>query len=347
MNLKENEPLSKHTNFRIGGAARWFVEARSEDELREAIAFAGEKGVGFCVMGGGSNTLANDEGFAGVVIQMAMREIEIPTGLKSLGSPTGLKSVGIPSHFSGVEFPRDFSPVRVVAGAGAISAAVARQTADAGLKGMEWAISLPGTIGGAVRGNAGCFGGEMGDVVSSVRVLRGGTKVPGNFETVDVSRDDLRFAYRESAIKHSSDIILSVTMELQPGNRDELLAKLDETLAKRKASQPLYGGSEGCVFKNFDATDEELQRIEAKGDILTHEMKASRRISAGWIIDKLGLKGTRIGDAKISEEHGNFIVNLGTATASDVVQLIALVKTRARNEFGIQLQEEVHYLGGN
>lgn len=319
MNLKENEPLSKHTNFRIGGNARWFVEARSEDELRDAIAFAEEKGVGFCVMGGGANTLANDEGFGGVVIQMAMRTIQI-------GPNRPMGPIG------------PLGPILVTAGAGAMSAAVARQTADAGLKGMEWAISLPGTIGGAVRGNAGCFGGEMGDVVSSVHVLRDG-------ETVEVGRDDLRFAYRESAIKHSSDIILSVTMELQPGDRDELRAKLDETLAKRKASQPLYGGSAGCVFKNFDATDEELQRIETKGDILTHEMRASRRISAGWIIDKLGLKGTRIGDAKISEEHGNFIVNLGSATASDVVQLIALVKTRARNEFGIQLQEEVQYLG--
>ncbi len=307
MNLKENEPLSKHTNFRIGGNARWFVEARSEEELREAIAFAAEKGVGFCVMGGGSNTLANDEGFAGVVIQMAMRKIAI-------------------------------DGATVVAESGAMSAMVARQTADEGLKGMEWAISLPGTIGGAVRGNAGCFGGEMGDVVSSVRVLRDG-------EIVEIGRDDLRFAYRESAIKHSTDIILSVTMELLPGDRDELRAKLDQTLAKRKASQPLYGGSAGCVFKNYDATEEEAQRISAKADIPTHEMPASRRLSAGWLIDKLGLKGTRIGDARISEEHGNFIVNLGSATASDVVQLIALVKTRARNEFGIQLQEEVQYLG--
>ena len=307
MNLKENEPLSKHTNFRIGGNARWFVEARSEEELREAIAFAAEMGVGFCVTGGGSNTLANDDGFDGVVIQMAMRKIAID-------GPT------------------------VVAEAGAMSAMVARQTADSGLRGMEWAISLPGTIGGAVRGNAGCFGGEMGDVVSSVRVLRDG-------QTVDVGRSDLHFAYRESAIKHSSDIILSVTMELSPGDRDELRAKLDETLAKRKASQPLYGGSAGCVFKNYDATEDEAQRIAAKADILMHEMPASRRLSAGWLIDKLGLKGTRIGDAKISEEHGNFIVNLGAATSSDVAQLIALVKTRARDELGIKLQEEVQYLG--
>ena len=311
LNIKENEPLSKHTNFRIGGPARWFVEARSEEELREAIAFAGERGVPFRVIGGGSNTLASDEGYPGVVIQMAMR---------------------------GIEIQRDFSPVRVVAEAGAMSAAVARQTASAGLRGMEWAISLPGTIGGAARGNAGCFGGEMKDVVRSVTVLCNG-------EIVERTSADLHFGYRESAIKHSNDVILSVTMEFTPGDRDELLKKLDDTLAKRKASQPLYAGSAGCMFKNYDATEEDLQRLAKEYDVLPPEMLASRRVSAGWLIDKLGLKGTKIGNAQISPEHGNFIVNLGGATASDVAQIVALVKTRARDQVGIQLQEEVQYLG--
>ncbi len=331
MIIKENEPLSKHTNFRIGGPARWYVEARSEAEVMEAIGFAKEQDVPFCVIGGGSNTLGSDEGFVGVVIQMAMR---------------------------GITIQRDFSPVRVVAEAGAMSAAVARQTADAGLQGMEWAISLPGTIGGAVRGNAGCFGGEMSQVVQSVRLLRSefiGTFVPSVTDATPTDtkalvgkkvalNSDLHFAYRDSALKHSSDIVLSVTMELKQGDRETLLKKLDDTLAKRKASQPLYAGSAGCIFKNYDATNEDVQRIESSGDILTPEMMSSRRVSAGWLIDKLGLKGTKIGNAQISPEHGNFIVNLGGATASDVVQLIGLVKMRAQDRYGIQLQEEVQYL---
>lgn len=307
MNLKENEPLSKHTNFRIGGPARWFGEARTREEFDELVRFAAEKGVPWHVIGGGSNTLASDAGFPGVVIQMAMRKISI-------------------------------DGTTVVAEAGAMSAAVARQTADAGLQGMEWAISLPGTIGGAARGNAGCFGGEMKDVVRSVTVLCDG-------EVVERTSVDLHFGYRESAIKHSNDVILSVTMELKPGDREALLKKLDETLAKRKASQPLYAGSAGCMFKNYDATEEDLQRLAKEYDVLPPEMMTSRRVSAGWLIDKLGLKGTKIGNAQISPEHGNFIVNLGGATASDVVQVVALVKTRARNQVGIQLQEEVQYLG--
>ncbi|OGL95218.1 UDP-N-acetylenolpyruvoylglucosamine reductase [Candidatus Uhrbacteria bacterium RIFOXYB12_FULL_58_10] len=317
MTILENEPLSKHTNFRIGGPARWFVVVKDESELREAIAFAAEHGVPFRVIGGGSNVLASDEGFSGVVIQMAMRGVTI-------------------------------NGTTVTADAGAMSAAVARQTASVGLKGMEWAISLPGTIGGAVRGNAGCFGGEMKDVVRSVSVLRGK-------DVVEVVAADLRFAYRESAMKQSNDIILFVTMDLTTGDRGDLLRKIDEMLETRKTSQPLYAGSAGCMFKNYDAIEEDLQRFGRVFDLLPQEMpgsagsaiggKSSRRVSAGWLIDKLGLKGMKIGNAQISPEHGNFIINLGGATASDVAQLIALVKTRARDQVGIQLQEEVQYLG--
>jgi UDP-N-acetylmuramate dehydrogenase len=218
-----------------------------------------------------------------------------------------------------------------------MSAAVARQTANAGLAGMEWAISLPGTVGGAVRGNAGCFGGEMKDVVRSVRALR-------DDKVVELGKDELRFGYRDSALKRTSDIVLSMTLELRHGDRDALLRKLDETLARRKATQPSHAGSAGCLFKNYDATEEELQRIARELDILAPEVIASRRVSAGWLIDKLGVKGTKIGNAQISEQHGNFIVNLGGAAASDVVQLAALVKTRARDRLGIQLQEEVQCL---
>jgi UDP-N-acetylmuramate dehydrogenase len=332
LNVKENEPLSKHTNFRIGGPARWFVEARSEADVREAITFAKEQRVSYCVIGGGSNVLVSDEGFSGVVIQMAMRGVHVQRDFSPVeqdatsgraGSASGGKVAG---------------NTLVVAEAGALSTAVARQTADVGLQGLEWAVSLPGTIGGAVRGNAGCFGGEMKDSVVSVRVLRDG-------DIVEIGKDEAGFSYRESAFKHSNDIILSVTLALHPGDRGTLRQKLDETLAKRKASQPHYGGSAGCLFKNHDATDEELQRLARELDVLPYEMSASRRIPAGWLIDKLGLKGTRIGDAEISQEHGNFVVNLGKATASDVVQIIALVKTKSRDQFGIQLQEEVQYLG--
>lgn len=305
--FKENESMSKHTNFRIGGPARWFVEVRTVDELKSVLDVVSEHHISLFILGGGSNTLVNDAGFGGLVIKMAMREILI-------------------------------DGTRVKADAGVLSSALARTTAKAGLAGLAWMISLPGTVGGAVRGNAGCFGGETKDHLIEAEVLRDG-------QVISLTKDALAFAYRESAIKHNHDVILSATFELKPGDPLVLQQELDEKLASRKSSQPLDAGSAGCLFKNYEIkTDEELQRLHKKLDIPV-EMSQSRRLSAGWLIDQLDLKGTQIGGAKISEKHGNFVVNTGVATADEVVQLLALVKTRARNALGIQLEEEVQLVG--
>ncbi|MBI2475165.1 UDP-N-acetylmuramate dehydrogenase [Candidatus Uhrbacteria bacterium] len=273
----------------------------------------------YFIFGGGSNILVNDKPFKGIAIKMAMRNIVI-------------KNVSL----RGAELQSNPSLVR--AEAGALSSAVARETAKAGLSGLTWAISLPGTIGGAVRGNAGCFGGETKDHIVEVELLRDG-------EVITLKKDDLHFGYRDSVIKHNNDIVLSATFELEHGDPKKLLAELDEKLNTRKTSQPLDSGSAGCMFKNYEIkSDDELQRLKQKLDI-SPEVSSTRRISAGWLIDQLDLKGTQIGGAKVSEKHGNFLVNTGNATADDVVQLITLIKTRVRNEYGINLDEEVQYVG--
>lgn len=305
--FNENEPMAKHTNFRIGGPAKWFVEVRTIEEIKHAIKIAQDEGVKYFIFGGGSNMLVNDEGFDGIVIKIGMRSYEI-------------------------------QGTTVRAEAGVLSSALARATANRGLGGFEWAISLPGTIGGAVRGNAGCHGGETRDNLVKAEILRDG-------EIVELTNDELSFGYRESAVKHSDDIVLAATFELTEGDAVELKAQLDQNLMQRKRSQPFDGGSAGCIFKNYDIKDdEELQRLEQKLDIPT-EMSKGRRLSAGWLIDNLDLKGKQIGGAKISEVHGNFLVNTGEATADHVAQLIAFVKTRARDEYGILLEEEVKYVG--
>lgn len=281
--LKENEPLAKYVNFRIGGPARWLVEAKTEREVAEALRLAKEAGVPTFILGGGSNTLPSDQGFAGLVVKIALRSFDI-------------------------------NGTTVRADAGAMSAGLARATAEAGLAGLEWMISLPGTVGGAVRGNAGCFGGEVKDNLVSARILRSG-------RITEVSAADCAFGYRDSAFKRSDDVILSATFALAPGIPSVLKAKMEEQLAKRKASQPTNAGSAGCVFKNPPGQ------------------------SAGRLVDEAELKGQTIGDAEISQAHGNFIVNKGRATADQVVQLVALAKTRVRDRFGIQLHEEIQYLG--
>lgn len=305
--LKENEPLAKHLNFRIGGPARWFADVKTIEELEHAISVCKENDVPYFVLGGGSNTLASDDGFGGLVLKMAMRDFNIEGNT-------------------------------VVAESGVISASLARLTANAGLAGFTWAISLPGTIGGAVRGNAGCFGGETKDYLTKVDVLRDG-------EIVTLTKDELQMGYRESAVKQSEDIVLRAYFELSEGDPEELKKQLEENLNKRKAAQPLHAGSAGCVFKNYEIKDDkELARLKQDAEI-PEEMLKNRRISAGWVVDQLDLKGKKIGDAMISEEHGNFIINLGNATGDDVVQLISFVKEKARQRYGIALQEEVKYVG--
>ena len=287
MDFQENILLSMHTSFRVGGPARWFVQVKSIKEIEEAMIFAKEKNITWFILGGGTNTLVSDKGFDGLVIKMANREVKIEGG-------------------------------RVVVGSGAMTVNIARIAADAGLSGLEWAVSLPGTIGGAVRGNAGCFGGEMKDVVESISVLQ------SDF-VAERRNSDCKFGYRDSVIKHSKEIIVEVTLKLVQGDKVEIKKKMEEVMSRRNTTQPIASGTAGCVFKN--------PLVEGK------------LMSCGKIIDDLGLKGTKIGGIQISDVHGNFLINLGGATADDVVQMISLIKTRSRNGLGIQLSEEIEYIG--
>ncbi len=287
MSIKENEPMSKHLTFRIGGPAKFYVEVKTVEELKEALVLAKEKNLPWFVLGGGSNTLCSDKGFDGVVIQMANREVVVEGD-------------------------------RLTAQAGAISVAVSRSAESASLSGLEWMVSLPGTIGGAVRGNAGCFGSETKDALESVRVLR-------DDQVVELMNVDCAFAYRESAFKHNSDVVIDATFKLTVADKAKIKSKMAEVLSKRKSTQPTASGTAGCAFKN--------------------PLVDGALASSGKIIDELGLKGTKIGGISISDVHGNFLVNDGTATADDVLQLLSLIKTRARNEKGVQLQEEIQLIG--
>jgi len=305
--LKENEPLSKHTTWRIGGPACWFVEAKNPDEIQSAVQIAETAGVKYLILGGGSNVLVSDDGFEGLVIHPSLREIKVEGNF-------------------------------LTAEAGVPVSLVSRAALENNFSGLEWMITLPGTIGGAVRGNAGCFGCETGSLIKTVKLLRDG-------KIIEVAGSEMNFAYRNSLVKQNrQEIILSATFELVSGDSETIKNKMDELLAKRLASQPPAGGTAGCVFKNYIIKDNELERLKQETDI-PPEMLAKKIISAGWLIEQMDLKGKQIGGAKISEKHANFIENVANATASDVIQLIALVKMNARDRFGIQLEEEVEYIG--
>jgi len=274
--------LAKYTTFKIGGPADFFVEVEKEEELVKLLKLLRELNLPYFILGGGSNLLVADEGFRGIVIKIANCELRITN-------------------------------CKIIAGAGVSLGKLVELSAENSLTGLEFAAGIPGTVGGAVRGNAGAWGEAIGDKVKRVKVLT----PQGEIKWIDAS--DCQFSYRQSRFKKTKEIIWEVELELEKGDRKEIKEKIEENLAKR-ASQPKEP-SAGCIFVN------------------------PKPFPAGELIDKCGLKGKRIGDAQISPKHANFIVNLGNAKAADVIRLIKLIKEKVKEKFGINLEEEVFLLG--
>ena len=283
--IRREEPLAKHTTLRVGGPADLYVEPASDRELAAVLSFCQRKGLPFFVLGRGSNLLVRDGGFRGVVICLAH------------------------SCFSRIEF----AGCRMRCGAGARLKAVAIEAKRNGLAGLEFLEGIPGSVGGALRMNAGAMGSAMFEVVESVRLM----DFDGNIR--ERTPSDLKPVYR-SCRALEAHIALEAVLHGQPGSRDDIERRMTEFSQRRWKSQPA-APSAGCMFKNPVS------------------------MPAGKLIDELGLKGTRIGGAVVSAEHGNFLVNDSTATAHDVLALIELIKQRARAERGIELETEVQIVG--
>ncbi len=310
--LKRDEPLSAHSHYNVGGPATYFVLAKTSDEVVALVKAAKEVGVNWVVLGGGTNVLINDAGFNGLVIKMGNRSIKI-------NAETG----------------------EVMAEAGLLSSSLARQSAEAGLTGFEWGIGLPGTIGGAVRGNAGCFGGETKDKLVSVDILDTETG-----EERSVTKDELEMGYRHSIVKVKPWIVLRAYFQLEAREVELNREAINEVLRCRLDSQPKNAKCAGCAFKNVEFTDEsEIAKLREAISDIPESFIENKRIPAGWLVDQLGLKGTTVGGASVSDVHGNFILSDGTATADHIAQLIAVVKTKVRDAYGIQLHEEIQYVG--
>jgi UDP-N-acetylmuramate dehydrogenase len=309
LNIQENVILAPFTTFRIGGPARYFVEVRSEEELIKALDFAKEKNLKFFILGGGSNLLVADQGFDGVVIKMKFNEFSI-----------------------------DSEKAVVEVGAGVPLSKVVRDTAATGMTGMEWAAGIPGTFGGAVRGNAGAYGGEAKDVTESVKIIDAKTR-----EIKEIVREDCNFIYRGSLFKDDGAlIIISAKLKLAKGNAAESQRRAKEIIVERIGKNPQGIGSAGSYFINPVVNNPDIIAQFEKESGKTSKVG---KVPAGWLIEKADLRGKRIGGAMLSENHSNYIVNTGTATAADVVMLDSFIKQQVRDKFGVQLQEEVQYLG--
>lgn len=307
--IEKNIELSSLTTFRIGGPAKFYAEVNSKDDLTDVFRWTEENNEKSAVLAGGSNVLVGDSGFDGVVIALKNRDCVI------LGD-------------------------RMECGAGAfLSLAVSNATSNQ-KTGLEWAIGIPGSVGGAVNGNAGAFGVDMSSVVETVEVYNVRKKI---FEVF--SKKDCAFSYRNSIFKGDGNFIIwNITLRLADDVDRKAQELMSSYVLRRSKGQPKLP-SAGCVFKNIIVSDIGSENRALLEMIRTEGVEKGGKIGAGWLIDKIGLGGKKIGGAKVSLEHANFIVNTGGATAQDVVMLISYIKQQVRDRFGIQLQEEIVYFG--
>ena len=305
--FEENTSLAPFTSFQIGGPAQYFARVGSIDDIAEALAFAQRKQLPIFILGGGSNLLISDQGIRGLVIRIE----------------------------NGGVFRDEMT---IVAGAGAPLSGVVEFAADQGLAGIETMAGIPGSVGGAVRGNAGAFGTDIGSHVASVIAFHQKT-----LETKVFSREECQFSYRNSFFKqHPEWIIFGVSIELTAGDPEPLRAVAAETVAKREAKHPQAAQCAGSFFMNPAVTDD-LLRAEFTAE--TKITPKDDKLPAGWVIQHVGLRGKRVGGAQVSDIHPNYIVNTGTATAEDVIILASLIKQKVRTELDIQLKEEVQMVG--
>jgi len=305
-NIQENISLVNYTTFKIGGPARYFSIVKNQEELVAAIRAAKEKNLPFFILGGGSNLLVSDEGFDGLVIKMQNEKLKIENQKEKL---------------------------KIICDAGVALNKIIMETAKNGYSGAEWGFGIPGTIGGAICGNAGRLGQDISQIVDSVTIL------DMDLNIKELLNKECEFGYRESRFKKTGEIILEATLIFAKKDQvaiDEILNQAKEVL---KHSPPFP--SAGCVFKNY--------KLKQNDSLLKEHPELTERIrdgkiGVGFLIDQCRFKGKQIGGAKIWEGHANYIVNVGGAKAEDVKELIELVRQTVAGKFGITLEDEIRYL---
>ena len=281
-----HEPMKKHTTFRIGGEAEIFLNIEDLAQLQQVLPLLIEAEEPYFLLGNGSNLLVSDSGYKGTILHLS-------------------------GEFTDVSIRDNF----VTVGAGVLLSTVAKMAAEKGMTGLEFAAGIPGTVGGAMVMNAGAYGGEMKQVVKTAMLMS------PEGDLMSVSGEDMAFGYRTSRIKHSKDILLSVTLELAPGNRDDILATMNELAQKRREKQPLEYPSAGSTFKRPEGN------------------------FAGKLIMDCGLRGYQIGGAQVAEKHCGFVINKDQATAKDVSDLMKHIQKVVQKETGVLLEKEIIFLG--
>ena len=325
-----DEPMSAHTTFRAGGIADYYVEATSEDVLSSLLRFLNEQNYPFYIVGNGSNLLVSDEGYRGVIITLVGEFCEVYTDTQEHirkaadgenddmhGSEMSDSSDKVITCDSSENLmTRDLADKAIIhAGAGCLLSKAALVAASNSLTGLEFASGIPGSMGGAIVMNAGAYGGEMSQVVKSVRAM----DMSGDIK--ELKLEELELGYRTSIFKKEKMIVLGVDMVLEKGNETDIRAKMNDLNSQRKAKQPLEYPSAGSTFKRPEG------------------------YFAGKLIMEAGLRGYAVGGACVSEKHCGFIINKGEATATDIKHLMDEVIVKVKESAGVTLEPEVCLLG--
>lgn len=302
--IQENTPLKQYSTFKIGGPAKYFTLVKNISQLIEAIGWAKKERIPFFIFGEGSNILFPDREYQSLVIKIQILNFEIKDN-------------------------------KIFCGAGTPIGKIIGMTLVQGLGGFEWAAGIPGTIGGAVFGNAGAFGKEMKDIVEKVKVLN-----LGNLKIQEFKGEDCQFSYRSSRFKKEKDyIVIETKLRFKKKDKETIREKIKEYLLYRKEHHPLEYPSVGSIFKNIKLTNENFKLIKKFPEL--RQFLEKGEIPTAYLIHCCNLKGKQIGCAQISEKHPNFIINLSRAKAKDVIKLINLIKKEIKNKFDIELEEEI------
>lgn len=287
-NILKNEPMSKHTSFRIGGNADYFVVVNSVEELKDVIDLSNKNNIKFYIIGNGTNLLIKDGGIRGIVIKLDLKNFKIK---------------------------KNANEILITAEAGMSLGTLASIALKEEIAGLEFLAGIPGTIGGAIRMNAGAYGSEIKDILVKSRYMT----YDGKIKTLNL--DEHKFEYRNSIFSTQDGIIIDTTIKGKKGTKKEIEEKIKEYSKSRKEHQPLEYPNAGSTFKR------------------TEKMPTAK------IIDECGLKGFSIGDAEVSTKHAGFIINKGKASAKDVLELVKHIKKEVKKKFDIDIELEILVLG--
>ena len=290
--LEFNKDLAQFSSYKTGGKATLFISVTTIEELSDTLKKTKNLNIPYVILGGGTNVLISDSGFDGLIIKMDIKGMEI------------------------------FEKSKIICGAGENLEDLIIFSSKNSLTGLEFAAGIVGSVGGAVYGNAGAYGGEIGNIVESVTVI------DKNGEIKNISHSEADFGYRDSVFKKTGDIITQIIFQLEKGDKKAIQSKIDETLSVRHEKLPYDQCSAGCFFKN-----------------IPDNTQPHGKLAAGKLLEDIGAKNMKYGGAEISEKHANIIINTGKATSNDILTLAERIKVKVKEKFGILLEEEIVKIG--